>query len=179
VNAISYWSAEHRLGSFPSLASNWPSRCSALLFTFLLALCVQAFAQSTTNSPIRFQAVDVFVDSKDAALAAYQLEFTVASGNAKIVGIEGGEHPAFAEAPFYDPKAIQQERVILAGFSTRSARELPKGKTRVATIHLQISGSDELKLATKLETAASSDGRKIATEMSVKERGQNEQGIHK
>jgi len=170
VSAISYWSAEHRVGSFPSLASNWPSRCSALLFTFLLALCVQAFAQSTTNSPIRFQAVDVFVDSKDAALAAYQLEFTVASGDAKIVGIEGGEHPAFTEAPFYDPKAIQHERVILAAFSTQPAAKLPKGKTRVATIHLQVSGNYELKFEIRLHAAANSAGAVIIAEGSATEK---------
>ncbi len=127
-------------------------------------------AQQTTTNTIRFQAVEVLVDSKDVALAAYQLEFTITSGNAKIIGIEGGEHPAFAEAPFYDPKAIQQERVILAAFSTQPADKLPSGTTRVATIHLQISGADELKFETKLTTAASSDGNKITAIISATEK---------
>jgi hypothetical protein len=127
-------------------------------------------AQQTTINTIRFQAVEVLVDSKDVALAAYQLDFTVTSGNAKIVGIEGGKHPAFAEAPFYDPKAIQQERVILAAFSTQPADKLPIGTTRVATIHLQISGADELKFETKLTTAASSDGNKITATISATEK---------
>ena len=75
----------------------------AILFTLL---CGNAFAQpvSTNNAAVRFVAVDIFVDSQDKSLAAYQLEFSVTNGVAKIVGIEGGEHPAFREAPFYDPK---------------------------------------------------------------------------
>src|SRR5262249_13411254 len=84
----------------------------------------------------RFCAVLISVDSGSTPLAAYQLRFAVTNGTAKIVGIEGGEHPAFREAPFYDPKAIQNEVAIIASFNTAPAAELPKGKTRVATIHL-------------------------------------------
>ncbi|MEK7780681.1 MAG: hypothetical protein AAB370_04180, partial [Verrucomicrobiota bacterium] len=145
-----------------------PAQSSALLLALLLVFCGQLFAQSPTNT-IRFQSVEIFADSQATALAAYQLEVTITSGNAKIVGVEGGAHPAFAEAPFYDPKAIQHERVILAAFSTQPADKLPTGKTRVATIHLQISGTDELKFETKLTTAASSDGKKIAVEISATE----------
>ena len=137
----------------------------------LIALsCSLGFGQQTDTNSVRFQAVDIFVDSQATVLAAYQLEFAVTNGNAKIVGIEGGEHPAFAEAPFYDPKAIQHERVILAAFSTQAADKLPIGKTRVATIHLQISGTDELKFETKLTTAASSDGNKISVTISATEK---------
>jgi hypothetical protein len=153
-------------------------RCRAALATalqnaVLLAIiffCTSAFAQTTSTNTLRFQAVEIFLDSRAVALAAYQLEFTVTSGNAKIVGIEGGEHPAFAEAPFYDPKAIQHERVILAAFSTQAADKLPKGKTRVATIHLQVSGQSELKFETKLQTAADTGGQQIVAEGSAKER---------
>ncbi|MGC3956665.1 MAG: hypothetical protein QM813_01415 [Verrucomicrobiota bacterium] len=142
-----------------------------IAFSLLVTLlCGLAFAQQTDTNRVRFQAVEVFADSKTIPLAAYQFEFTVTSGNAKIVGIEGGEHRAFAEAPFYDPKAIQHERVILAAFSTLPANKLPTGKARIATIHLQISGPDELKFETKLTTAASSDGSKIAVEISATEK---------
>ena len=142
----------------------------ALLVILFALSCSFGFGQQTATNSIRFQAVDIFVDSQTTALAAYQLEFAVTSGNAKIVGVEGGEHPAFAEAPFYDPKAIQQERVILAAFSTQTADKLPSGKTRVATIHLQISGTSELKFEAKLTTAASSDGGKIAVTVSTIEK---------
>ena len=136
----------------------------------MVCFSASTFAQTASTNNVHFQTVDVFVDSKAAALAAYQLEFTVTSGNAKIVGIEGGEHPAFAEAPFYDPKAIQHERVILAAFSTQPADKLPTGKTRVATIHLQTSGENELKFEIKPQTAASSDGKKIAVNVSANEK---------
>jgi len=142
---------------------------NAVLFAMVI-FSTSTFAQTSSTNTIRFQAVEIFADPQTAALAAYQLEFTVTSGNAKIVGIEGGEHPAFAEAPFYDPKAIQHERVILAAFSTQPTVKLPKGKIRVATIHLQISGDDELKFETKLATAASSDGNKIAVTISATEK---------
>jgi len=114
--------------------------------------------------------VDVFVDSKDKPLAAYQLEFAVTNGNARIVGIEGGEHPAFAQPPFYDPVAMQQERVVLAAFSTEAADKLPKGKTRVATIHIQTSGAADLDFKTKLQTAADARGRKLEAKAISEER---------
>jgi hypothetical protein len=134
--------------------------------------CAVAFGQqSTTNATtVGFQSVDVFVDSGSSPLAAYQFEFAVTRGSAKIVGIEGGEHTAFAQPPFYDPKAMQQERVVLAAYSTNSENKLPKGRTRVATIHLQVSGRGELKFETKLQTAASSNGVKIKAELSIEGR---------
>ena len=118
------------------------------------------FAQES-KSAVRFEAVDIFVDSGAKPLAAFQLEFRVGNGDAKIVGVEGGSHAAFREPPFYDPKAIQQERVILAAFSTAKADQLPRNKTRVATIHLQINGTKEPEFTVKLKTAADADGRKI------------------
>jgi len=170
MSAPHQWSAEHRLGSPLRLTRNWSNRRSGLLLAFLVTLCGQLFAQSTATNTVQFRAVDIFVDSKDIPLAAYQLQFAVTNGNAKIVGIEGGEHPAFAAAPFYDPKAIQHERVILAAFSTQTADKLPRGKTRVATIHLQVSGIGALKFETKQEAAASSEGSNIAVEISATEK---------
>jgi hypothetical protein len=114
--------------------------------------------------------VDIYVDAKDKPLAAYQLEFSITNGNARIVGIEGGEHRAFAEPPFYDPKAMQHERVIIAAFSTNAAGELPSGRTRVATIHLQSRGAAEPEFALKLHVAADSAGNRIPAEATVEER---------
>ena len=137
---------------------NWVRSMLVLLAALLATLLAHT---AVTNQPIRFQAVDIFIDSKETALAAYQLEFLVQSSDAQVVGVEGGEHPAFKEAPFYDPKAIQHERVIIAAFSTGSGDKLPKGKTRVATIHLQITGERNPDCAVQLETAATLEGRKI------------------
>jgi hypothetical protein len=144
-----------------------------ILLAILLALaCGRVSAQeaATNSSAIRFRTVDIVLDSKDASLAAYQIEVSATAGDVKIVGIEGGEHSAFAQPPFYDPKAMQHDRVIIATFSTESAGKLPKGKTRVATIHVQTKGEVEPKFELKLQAAANAGGNKIAAEASVEER---------
>jgi hypothetical protein len=140
-----------------------------ILLTFLLLLLVTMGYSQTTNT-IHFKTIDIFVDSKEKPLAAYQLEFKSQTGNAKIVGVEGGEHEAFKEAPYYDPKAMQQERVIIAAFSTNTEGQLPKGKTRVATIHVQVTGDKDPDYAVELETAADSQGKKISAETSFEQR---------
>jgi hypothetical protein len=140
----------------------------ALMAIFPL-LIVQASAQSATNAAsIRFETVDIFVDPQDKPLAAYQLEFSVTNGLAKIVGIEGGEHTAFREPPFYDPKAMQSERVIIAAFST--AKELPAGKTRVATIHIQISSTVEPQISTGQQLTADFNGNELSAKISFEMR---------
>ena len=138
----------------------------------LLAVLLGAWLArpAATEQTVRFQAVDLFIDSKETPLAAYQLEFLVKSGDAKVVGVEGGEHQAFQEAPFYDPLAIQRERVIIAAFNTTSADKLPKGKTRVATIHLQVGGDRRPQFELKLEAAATIGGRSVSVEATFAER---------
>ncbi|MEW6157888.1 MAG: hypothetical protein AB1813_10680 [Verrucomicrobiota bacterium] len=118
---------------------------------------------------MRFAAVDIFLDPNGQPLAAYQLEFFSANGQVKIVSIEGGEHPAFKDAPYYDPKAIQKEKVILAAFSTASVAGLPLLKTRVATIHLQITGGGH-EYQSKLITAATATGKAITPIVTIEER---------
>jgi hypothetical protein len=146
---------------------------SVLLAMTVLAACLHSAVaqQSVTNdSAVRFRAVDIYVDSKESPLAAYQIEFSVTNGNARIVGIEGGEHPAFTEPPFYDPKAMQHERVIVAAFSTNPVSNLPKGKTRLTTIHIQTSRAVGPEFELKLQAAADSNGKKIPAEASAQER---------
>ena len=112
-----------------------------------------------SSSP-RFSYVDVYLDAKSESLAAYQFEFASERGHITVVGIEGGEHPAFAKRPpYYDPAALRQNRVIVAAFSTDS--ELPKGKTRIARVHLLIEGESP-HYAVKIVVAANSAGRTIA-----------------
>jgi hypothetical protein len=140
------------------------------LLAVFFGLAAGLFAQpaATEEGRTRFCAVDIYVDSKASPLAAYQLEFAVTNGIAKIVGIEGGEHPAFHEPPFYDPKAMQHERVILAAFNT--SNELPSGKTRVATIHLQVTNNLPLQYELKLQAAGNAAGTRITPEASFEER---------
>jgi len=122
------------------------------------------------QAEVRFSAIDVFVDSEAQPLAAYQLTVTAPHGDVRIVGIEGGEHAAFKEPPYYDPKAMQKERVILGAFNTSPAEQLPRGKTRVATIHVQVSGPTILNVTAKLEAAATSEGHSITAQISLVER---------
>ena len=114
--------------------------------------------------------MDIYVDSGSTPLAAYQLEFAATNGVAKIVGIEGGEPAAFRQPPFYDPKAIQHERVIIASFSTAPANELPSGKTRVATIHYQTTETQPPRFELKLQTAGDARGHRISAQPSFEER---------
>jgi hypothetical protein len=140
------------------------------MFAFLLLLLVTTGYSQAANTAVHFKTIDIFVDSKEKPLAAYQLEFKSRTGNAKIVGVEGGEHETFKEAPYYDPKAMQQERVIIAAFSTNAEGRLPKGKIRVATIHVQVTGDKDPDYAVELETAADSQGNKISAETSFEQR---------
>ena len=83
----------------------------------------------------------------------------------KIVGVEGGEHPAFKEAPYYDPAALMNERIIIAAFNTGA--DLPTTRTRIATIHLQITGDAEPQYDLILTTAADTDGEEMAAKITL------------
>ena len=148
-----------------------------LTLLLALGLCqITLSAQETSDwrtikhAGTRFAAVDVLVDAGVPGLAAYQLTFRARRGDVKIVGIEGGAHPAFKNPPFYDPKAMQHEKVVLAAFNTATPEKLPHGWVRVATVHVQISGSKEPEYTAKLEAAADSEGRPIPAKVNIEER---------
>lgn len=115
----------------------------------------------------RFIAMDLLVDPRGEPLAAWQVQVRFAPG-VSIVGIEGGgevgraqpvrppdegaigllqpapgpgrpDGPApFAEPPVYDPRAIDNDRVILAAYSLAGADRLPTVRSRVARLHLRV-----------------------------------------
>jgi hypothetical protein len=147
------------------MKSRWPG----LLLILVLAASLGGQPGGLPEGSVQFRAVEVFLDSHEQPLAAYQLEFSASSGAVKIVGIEGGEHAAFKEAPFYDPLGMQRERVILAAYNTAVAEKLPSGRTRVATIHMQVSGSETPHFTVRLETAGSVEGARIAVEAALEE----------
>ncbi len=119
-----------------------------------------AATQPATQAAVRFAAVDVFIDSGSVPLAAYQFELKAKRGAFKIVGIEGGEHPAFSKKPpYYDPAALMHDRVIIAAFDT--GKDLPTGKTRVARVHVEISGNEEPQYDVQLIVAGGADGNPI------------------
>jgi hypothetical protein len=139
----------------------------AILFC---ALAAPLFGQETAAA--HFRSIDVYVDSGSTPLAAYQLQFSVTNVTAKIVGIEGGQHKAFREPPFYDPKAMQGERVVIAAFSTEAPEHLPSGKTRVATIHILTTGETRPAFELKLEAAADPAGKRISATVTCGEKPQ-------
>ena len=142
------------------------------MFLAVFALAAPLFAQQPVEEEgsATFRTVDIYVDSKGTPLAAYQIKISFTNANVKIVGIEGGEHPAFREPPMYDPKALQHERAIIAAFNTSSEGQLPKSKTRVATIHVQASIEGGLQCVLKAQAAANPEGKRIVVEATWEER---------
>jgi hypothetical protein len=130
---------------------------------------VPVFAQqfgrqyATEEPKVRFLTLPVYIDSGNQHLAAYQFELKAVSGQVKIVGVEGGEHPAFVDAPYYDSAALANDRIIIAAFNT--GQDLPTGQTRIATIHLQIIGDAEPKYQLELNVAGDENGREISAEI--------------
>ncbi len=134
----------------------------AILVVLAAAVWVNAQTPPDTDDDIRFAAVDVFIDSGDLPLAAYQFELTTDNESVAIVGAEGGEHRAFNKErpPYYDPKALHAEgRIIIADYSTED--DLPTGRTRVARVMVQIEGEPRAAYSVKLIAAASNDGQSI------------------
>ena len=108
-----------------------------------------------------FKFVDVFIDSHGKPLGAYQFELRAAAGDVTLVGIEGGEHPAFAHPPYYDPKALLNQRVVIAAFNTGADDKLPAAKTRVARLMVHVGRDVKPDYDVVLQVAASSDAKPI------------------
>lgn len=135
--------------------------CAALLAALGLVLG----GPVPQESEPRFGWVDLYLDPAGERLAAWQLELDDPAGRSLVVGIEGGEHPAFAEPAYYDPAAMRGGRVILAAFSL--AEELPAGRTRVARVHLEIRGPEPLESRVRLLVAGGPGGEPITAAASA------------
>jgi hypothetical protein len=133
----------------------------------LATIFIVLFATISASAQTRFVAMDLIIDPKGEPLAAYQIEITAPAG-VKIVGVEGGQHPEFRKAPYYDPKAIQSDRLIIAAFSTANATKLPSTATRMLTVHLEC--TRDPKLETILKIAADPRGQKIPAQAQLSER---------
>lgn len=141
---------------------------SAIILT-TVSVIVSGFGQpagdeyATPEPKVRFAPLHVYLDTGRYELAAFQFELRAEAGRIKIVGVEGGEHAAFAEPPYYDPAALANDRIIIAAFDTGG--ELPSGRTRIATVHLQIIGDAEPEYQLKLTVAADPDGEEVPAEI--------------
>ena len=122
---------------------------------------------ATGTADVRFGHADVYIDAGGEALAAYQCEIKATAGDVTLVGIEGGEHAAFNQPPYYDAKALGQQRIILGAFNTGA--DLPRGRTRVARLMVRIAGPARPAYGATVQIAASPDGKPIAATVSISE----------
>lgn len=153
-------------------------RIAGIMLAIVLALTLiaQVIAQpeqtsARTNGTSRFAAFDIRIDPHGRPLAAYQFELKDESGLATIVGVEGGEHAALVNPPYYDPAALTGGRIIIASFNTGDA--LPMTTTRVARVHMQISGNQSPHFEIKLQAAGTTDGTSIQADISIAESNQS------
>lgn len=108
-----------------------------------------------------FAWIEIWIDSGDRPLSAWQAELRLLAPGARIAGIEGGEPTAFRDPPYYDPKALRAERAVLAAFSTAEEAALPRGRFRVATVHVEVPDGAIPAAQLVLETAAGPEGLEI------------------
>jgi hypothetical protein len=145
------------------------TRVTSVVFAlFALALLgVFGAAAPVPTTDASFTYVDVAIDPHGSPLAAYQFELRATAGDVKLVGIEGGEHAAFAKPPYYDTRALLNDRIVIAAFNTGT--DLPSAKTRVARLMVRVTGPVPPKYDVKLQVAASSDAKPIDANISISE----------
>jgi len=136
-----------------------------LLLAVVGTTAAAARGDASVPDGVRFETLEIYVDAGSHPLAAWQFEFRVAAGDAEVVGVEGGEPPAFAEAPYYDPSALRGGYLIVAAFQAND--EVPTGRTRVATLHLMVRGDREPRYDVSLVVASDPDGNSYDAVLSV------------
>ncbi len=130
------------------------------------ALAQPGFAQESAArlaADARFATIDVYVDSPEP-LAAWQFELSEATGAMAVVGVENGESAAFAGTPHYDLDAVAQgraERIIVADYSLGESATLPTGRTRIATVHVRLTGAQTPEFELQLIAAGNAAGQAI------------------
>lgn len=132
----------------------------------------------------RFEAVRVYVDVGRTPLAAYQFQLHAARGEARVVGVESGEHDAFRQPPFYDRRAVERgrsDRVIVAAYAEPTVAAapaaqadadagsdgLPTGRVRVATVHMLVTGAADTEYAIELQAASNVEGTKFKPTITI------------
>jgi len=144
----------------------------------LLAAAVIGAALAGEQKPeppaVSFRAVDLSVDSGDAALAAYQVEVSYDAKRVKVVGVEGGQAEGFREAPYFDEAGKTGGRIVLGAF-VADDKLAGKGAQRVARLHLQVEGQAPLECSVKLVTAARPGGKRVKAAAEVKDSGAAEE----
>ena len=132
-----------------------------------LALCSPLLVGEAdiVSSGVHFLGMDLWVDSGEEALAAYQVEITYDRNSVKIVGLEGGQGGTYKNAPYYDQNGFESGRIIVAAFTTGT--DAPRGRTRVARIHVAVEGNVPPELTCRLMAAAKPGGRRISPKVEL------------
>ena len=132
-------------------------------------LCLAAGPGDPAPLQSRFTYVDVMIDPKGEALAAWQFEFTAAVGEISLVGVESGDNAAYSRRPpYYDPAALAGNRIIVGDYSLDPG--VPRTRTRVARLMLEIRGDAKPQYVTKVMAAANADGKTIPVELTLTEK---------
>ncbi len=141
-----------------------PLLAAAALAACVLASLVAGGAARTTGAPdrARFRVVDIWIDS-GAPVAAWQVEVATTAGESTMVGVEGGDGP-FAEPAYYDPKALEGGRIVLAAFTTDAP--LPAGRHRIARLHVR-EGNGPAEHAAQLVVAAGTEGEPVTATVTL------------
>ena len=146
------------------------SSIGRLLRVSLKVLCVAAALQLSAQPEAGyFTTVDLYVVT-DTPVAAWQVELTEQRGAMQIVGIERGDDSTFRDPPFYDRVALERgatDRIVLASFSLSEASELPRGRVRIARVHVRTSAEGEPEYGARLVAAGAADGRPIEAQLNL------------
>ena len=143
----------------------------------LVVVLVVALSSATAAQDVRFAAVDIYIDSAEP-VAAWQFELSDRRGGMQVVGVEQGESQAFERVPYYDREAVrsgQADRIIVADYSLADVDELPSGRSRIATVHLMLSGDNDADFNLQLVTATTYDGEVMDARISLAVRTGSEQ----
>lgn len=137
--------------------------CAAIVLCAGLMTAACPSSLQVDGGGTRFEAVAIYLESR-VPVAAWQFQLHEASGRMRVVGVENGESDAFDGAPYYDLEAVSEgdaDRIIVADYSLRPPDELPNGRQRVATVHVQLQGSAEPDYTLRLMAAGGADGESI------------------
>ncbi len=160
----------HHPNSSPTTKSRFVSSClrvKPLLLVCVIALgCLSAAPATAPISGPSFRTLRVLVDPRGKPMAAWQVE-VVAEGDVKVVGVEQGAARGFSDPPYYDPAAMAGGRIVVGAYSLQ--KDLPAGRTHVATLHVRVGGADDVKCKVRVITAGAGDGSPIAAEATVEE----------
>ena len=116
----------------------------------------------TSSAAPAEETVDLWIDSADRKLGAYQLRLTFDPAASAIEEIGGGAEP-FDARPLTNPAGLTGGEAVLAGQidPARAAGRIPNGLIRVATLRFKLVSGRSTAISVKLDSLFDPDGRPI------------------